>query len=95
MTKSKRGTKNYDLTQKYRLVWDALTHNMNLIILMAGRVTSADHSRFTTKKNNKGGQHVMLLDARHRYVYAYMARHKFYKEDKGWTSTCPMEVKRM
>jgi hypothetical protein len=37
----------------------------------------------------------MLLDARHRYVYAYLARHKFYKEEKGWTSTGPLEVKRL
>ncbi len=37
----------------------------------------------------------MLLDARRRYVYACMARHKFYKEEKGWTSTGPVEVKRM
>ena len=107
MTESKRGTENYDPTQKYRLVWDALTHNMNLIILTAGKDTTADettwpnssyadvHSRFTTKKTNKGGQHVMLLDARRRYVYAYMARHKFYKEEKGWTATGPVEVKRM
>jgi hypothetical protein len=37
----------------------------------------------------------MLLDARRRYVYAYLARHKFYKEEKGWTSTGPLEVKRL
>ncbi len=62
MTKSKRGTENYDSTQKYWLVWDALTHNMNLIILTAGKDTTADettwpdssyadvHSRFMTKQ---------------------------------------------
>lgn len=62
MTESKRGSEVYDPTQKYRLVWDALTHNMNLIILRAGKDTTADettwpnssyadiHSRFTTKK---------------------------------------------
>ena len=62
MTETKRGTENYDPTQKYRLVWDVLTHNMNLIILTAGKDTTADettwpnssyadvHTRFTTKK---------------------------------------------
>ena len=80
---------------------------MNLIILRAGKDTTADettwpnssyadvHSRFTNKKADKGGQHVMLLDARRRYVYAYTARHKFYKQEKGWTCTGPVEVKRM
>ena len=107
MTEAKRGTENYDPTQKYRLVWDALTQNMNLMILRAGKDTTADettwpnssyadvHSRFTNKKTDKGGQHVMLLDARRRYVYAYTPRHKFYKQEKGWTCTGPVEVKRM
>ena len=107
MTETKRGSENYDPTQKYRLVWDALTHNMNLMILRAGKDTTADettwpnssyadvHARFTNKKTDKGGQHVMLLDARRRYVYAYTPRHKFYKQEKGWTCTGPVEVKRM
>ena len=65
MTETDRGAVNYDPTQKYRLVWDALTHNMNLVILTAGKDTTADettwpnssyadvHSRFTTKKNQQ------------------------------------------
>ena len=104
---SKRGDKGYDPTQKYRLPWDVMTHNMNLIILKAGMDATMDettwpnssyadvHNKFVNKKTDKGGQHVMLLDARRRYIYAYTPRHKFYEPVPGWNATGPVEVKRI
>jgi hypothetical protein len=44
MTESKRGEDNYDPTQKYWLPRDALTHNINLIILKVGKDTTADET---------------------------------------------------
>ncbi len=34
---TKRCDKDYDPTQKYQLPWDVMMHNMNLIILNAGK----------------------------------------------------------
>ena len=53
------------------------------------------HNKFVNKKTDKGGQHVMLLDARRRYMYAYTPRHKFYEPVAGWTAMGPVEVKRV
>ena len=104
---TKRGQKNYDPTQKYRLVWDVMTFNMNLLIKRAGKDATMDettwpnssyadmHNKFVNKKTNMGGQHVLLLDAKRRYIYAYTARHKFYEPENGWTAMGPVEVKRM
>jgi hypothetical protein len=36
-----------------------------------------------------GGQHVLLLDAKRRYIYAYT------EPENGWTAMGPVEVKRM
>ncbi len=80
---------------------------MNLLIKRAGKDATIDettwpyssyadmHSKFVNKKTNMGGQHVLLLDAKQRYVYAYTARHKFYEPENGWTAMGPVEVKRM
>ena len=35
-TQKKRGDEGYDPTQKYRLVWDVMTFNMNQIIDKGG-----------------------------------------------------------
>ena len=77
-SETKRGDDKYNPTQKYWQSWDALTHNMNLIILTAGKDATQDEitwpnssyantqNKYVNKKCNKGGQHIMLLDARHR-----------------------------
>ena len=92
---TKIGDKDYDPTQKYRLPWDVMMHNMNLIILKAGKDVTMDettwqnssyanvHNKFFNNKTDKGGQHVMLLDARRRYMYAYTARYKLYDPVEG------------
>ena len=81
-TEKKREDDEYDPTQKYRLVWDVMTHNTNRIIQRGGLDLTLDettwpngsyadvHGWLNGKKCNKGGQHVLLLDARRRYLYA-------------------------
>ena len=75
-TEKKRGDDGYDPTQKYQLVWDVMTHNMNRIIQRGGLDLTLDettwpngsyadmHGRLNGKKCNKGGQHVLLLEAK-------------------------------
>jgi hypothetical protein len=76
----KRGDAGYDPTQKYRLIWDAITHNMNRMIKVGGLDCTGDetswpnssyadvNSNLKGKKTDKGGQHVLLLNARRRYM---------------------------
>jgi hypothetical protein len=82
MTSMKNQT-GYDPTQKYRLVWDVMTFNMNQIIEKGGLDLTMDettwpnssyadvHGRLSGKKTDKGGQHVLLLDSTRRYMYAW------------------------
>ena len=53
------------------------------------------HGRLIGKKCNKGGQHVLLLDSRRRYMYAWTPRHKFYPVVQPFTASGPAEVKRI
>ena len=79
-TETKRRQENYDLMQKYWLAWDVMTFNMNLLIKRAGKDATMDettwpnscyadmHIKFVNKKTNMGGQHLLLLDAKQRYI---------------------------
>ncbi len=81
-TEKKRGEEGYDPTQKYRLVWDVMTHNMNRLIERGGLDLTMDkttwpnssyadvHGRLNGNKTDKGGQHVLLLDSQRQYLYA-------------------------
>jgi hypothetical protein len=101
---TKRGAAGYDPTQKYHLIWDAITHNMNRIIKVGGLDCTCDetswpnssyadvHSNQKGKETDKGGQHVLLLDARRRYMYAWTPRHSFFPKNKDFTTTGPAEV---
>ncbi len=69
----KRGEPGYYPTQKNCLIWDVICHNMNQMILVRGLDLTGDetswpdadvHSNLIGKKTDKGGQHVLLLDAR-------------------------------
>ena len=103
----KRGDVGYDPTQKYRLIWDAITHNMNRMIKVGGLDCTGDetswptssnadvHSNLTGKKTDKGGQHVLLLDARRRYIYAWTHRHSYFPKNKDFTATGQAEVIRL
>ena len=106
-TEKKRGEEGYDPTQKYRLVWDVMTFNMNQIIEKGGLDVTMDettwpnssyadvHGRLSGKKTDKGGQHVLLLDSKRRYMYAWSPRHKFFPITPPFTATGPAEVVRM
>ncbi len=75
-TEKKRTDEGYDPTQKYQLVWDIMTHNMNQLIDKGGLDLTMDETtwansshadiqgRLQGKKTDKGGQHVLLLDSK-------------------------------
>ncbi len=66
-TEKKRRDKGYDPTQKYHLVWDVMTHNMNQLIDKGDLDLTMDETiwpnsshtdiqgRLQGKKTNKGG----------------------------------------
>ncbi len=103
----KKTDKGYDLTQKYRLVWDVMTHNLNQLIdkgvldLTLDETTWPNSSyadiqgRLQGKKTDKGGQHVLLLDSKRGYIYAYTSCHKFFEVVQPFAATGPAEVKRL
>ena len=47
------------------------------------------------KKDLKGGQHTIAVDARSRYMYAWTPRHKGSPKESTFTQEGPMEVKRI
>ncbi len=103
----KKTDEGYDPSQKYRLVWDVMTHNINQLIDKGGLDLTLDETtwpnssyadiqgRLKGKKTNKGGQHVLLLDSKRTYIYAYTPRHKFFEVVHPFTATGPAEVKRL
>ncbi len=91
LAEKNRTDKGYDPTQKYYLVWDAMTHNMNQQIDKGGLDLTMDEKTWPNssyadiqgclqgKKTDKGGQHVLLLDPKRQYIYAYTPCHKFFE----------------
>jgi hypothetical protein len=73
LTEKKKTEEGFDPTQKYHLVWDFMTHNMNQLIDKGGLDLTMDETtwpnssyadiqgRLQGKKTDKGGQHVVLL----------------------------------
>jgi hypothetical protein len=47
------------------------------------------------KKTDKGGQHVLLLDSKRQYIYAWTSHHKFFEVVQPFMATGPAEVKRL
>jgi hypothetical protein len=100
----KRGEEGYDTMQKYRLVWDVMTHNMNQLIERGGLDLTMDkttwpisshanvHGRLNGKKTDNGGQHVLLLDSQRQSLYAWTPRHKFFEIKALFTAMGPAEV---
>ncbi len=103
-TEKKRGEEGYDPTQKYRLVWDEMTHNMNQLIERGRLDLTMDetiwpnssyahvHSRLNGEKTYKGGQHMLLLDSQRWYLYAWTPPHKFFEIKPPFTAMGPAEV---
>jgi hypothetical protein len=85
----------------------AMTHNMNQLIdkggldLMMDETTRLNSSYadiqgcLQGKKTDKGGQHVLLLDSKRRYIYARTSQHKYFEAVSLFTATDPAEVKRL
>jgi hypothetical protein len=106
-TEKKKTNEGYDPTQKYPLVWDVMTHNMNQLIDKGGLDLTLDETTWPNssyadfqgclqgKKTEKSGQHVLLLDSKRQYIYAYTPCHKFFKVVQPFTATGPAEVKRL
>jgi hypothetical protein len=80
LTEKKKTEEGYDPMQKYCLVWDVMTHNMNQLIDNGGLDLTMDETTWPNssysdiqgllqgKKTDKGGQHVLLLDSKRQYI---------------------------
>ena len=102
-----RGEPGYDPTQKYHLIWDVMTHNMNRMIQFGGLDCTGDetswpnssyadvHRTLKGKKTDRGGQHVLLLDARRRYIYAWTPHHRCFAKNETFSATGQAEVVRL
>jgi hypothetical protein len=103
----KKTEKGYDPTQKYCMVWDVMTHNMNQLTGKGGLDLTMDETTWPKssyadiqghlqgKKTDKGGQHVLLLDSKRHYIYAWTLGHKFFEVVQPFTATGPAEVKHL
>ena len=84
-----------------------MTHNMNQLVDKGGLNLTLDETtwpnssyadiqgRLQGKRTDKGGQHVLLLDSKRGYIYAYTPHHKFFEVLQPFTATGPAEVKRL
>ncbi len=84
-----------------------MAHNMNQLIDKGGLDLTLDETtwpnssyadiqgRLQGKKTDKGGQHVLLLDSKRRYIYSYTPRQIFFEVVQPFTTTGPSEVKRL
>ena len=81
------GEAGYDPSQKYRMIMHVPIFDVNFIIKRDTKDAVIDETTWPnespadmqcrTKGNVKGGQHVLVVDARRRYIYAYTPRHVF------------------
>jgi hypothetical protein len=106
-TEKKKTDKGYAPTQKYCLVWDVMTHNMNQLIDKGGLDLTMDETTCPNssyadiqgclqgKKTDKGGQDVLFLDSKRRYINAWAPHHKFFEVVQSFTATGPAEVKHL
>ncbi len=98
----KKTDEGCDPTQKHRLVWDVMTHNMNQLIDKGGLDLTMDETTYPNlsyadiqghlqgkKTDKKGRQHVLLLDSKRRYIYAWTPPHKFFEVVQPFTATGP------
>ena len=98
----KKVEEGYDPTQKYRWIWDVTCYNVNQLLSRGGLDISVDKTtwpnalyavmqgRLRGKKESKGGQHIIALDARSRYMYVWTPRHKGFPKGSPFTQEGPM-----
>jgi hypothetical protein len=84
-----------------------MTHNTNQLIDKGGLDLTMDDTtwpdsnyadiqgRLQGKKTDKGGQHVLLLDSKRQYIYAWTPHNKFFEVVQPFMATSPAEVKRL
>jgi hypothetical protein len=84
-----------------------MTHNMNQLIDKGGLNLTMDETTWPNssyadvqgclqgKKTGNGGQHVLLLGSKRRYIYAYILCHKFFEVVQPFTASSPAEVRRL
>ncbi len=84
-----------------------MTHNMNQLIDKGGLDLTVDETtwpnsshadvqgRLQGKKIDKGEQHVLLLDSKRQYIYAYTPCHKLFKVVQPFTASGPAEMKHL
>jgi len=82
----------YDHTQKYQMVWDVITLNLNFFLKKGGTGITINkttwpsacyglvHSRLMKKKTSKGGQHTLAVEAERRYIVGYTVHHTLLEE---------------
>ena len=104
---TKKGEEGYDPTQKYWLVWDVMTHNVNQCLERGDLDVSIDkttwpngsyagmHHRLRGKKHLKGGQHTIVVDSRDGWIYAWTTHHNLFKRVAPFTQEGPAEVVRL
>ncbi len=98
-TEKKKTEEGYDPMQKYHLVWDVMTHNMNQLIDKGGLDLTMDKTTWPNssyadiqgqlqgKKIDRGGQHVLLLDSKRQYIYAWTPQLKFFEVVQPFMAT--------
>jgi hypothetical protein len=81
-----------------------MTHNMNQLVDKGGLDLTMDETtwpnssyadiqgRLQGKKTDMGGQHVLLLDSKRQYIYAWTPHHKFFEVVPPFMATSPAEV---
>jgi hypothetical protein len=102
--KIKKGEEVYDLTQKYRLILDMVTHNVNQCLERGGLDVSPEkntwpsasysgmHEYLRGGKHSKGGHHTMVVGAKAGWIYAWTPRYSLYKKVPHFTQESPIEV---
>jgi hypothetical protein len=82
-----------------------MTHNMNKLIDKGGLDLTMNETtwpnsiyadiqgRLQGKKTDKGVQHMLSLDSKRQYIYAYTPHHKFFEVVQPFTAAGPAEVK--
>ena len=106
-TEKKRGEEGYDPCAKYRLIWDVMVHNMNSCVEKASLDLTVDETTWASMSFGsealfrvrgkpgvaKGGQNVVLLDSKRRYIHAWYPRHSVHKKEAPFTQQGPSEIK--
>ena len=108
-TEIPRGEEGYDPCAKYSLIYDVMVHNMNQLMSKGSRDVTMDEtswacmsfgSEVLVRVRNKpgitkGGQTVLLLESKRRYLLAYTQRHSVFKRYAPFTQEGPAELKRI